>query len=243
MISRDICSDRVSVKILIIDTATSASSVAITVDGALLSECFANPERKHSASLMRILDQTLGDAGLSIEDMQVIAVTVGPGSFTGLRVGIATAKGLALATGVPLVGISTLAMLAMNLPHAALPVCPMLDARKNEVYTALFRCHEYPEQLAPERVIKPADFLETIREPTLFLGSGALRYRELLRNRLGDKALFAPAHCHELRASAGALLAARSISAGEALSPAELVPVYLRQSEAELALNSRPMTA
>ncbi len=228
--------------LLVIDTATSASSVAVTVDGCLVSECFANPDRNHSSSLMGLLDQALTCAGMSLDDLRAIAVTVGPGSFTGLRVGIAAAKGLALATGRPVVGISTLAMLAMNLPHAAVPVCPMLDARKQEVYTALFRCGAYPEPLAAERVVKPADFLDTIREPTLFLGSGALRYREVLKERLAEKALFAPAHCHELRAAAGALLAIRCIMAGKAMAAADLVPVYLRPSEAELSLQNREMT-
>jgi tRNA threonylcarbamoyladenosine biosynthesis protein TsaB len=157
-------------------------------------------------------------------------------------VGIAAAKGLALATGRPVTGFSSLAMLAMNLPHAGLPVCPMLDARKSEVYAALYRCGDVPETIIGDLVAKPSDLLENIREETLFLGSGALRYRELIVEKLGAKAHFAPSVCHQPRASAGALLAAELLAKGEVIPARDLVPVYLRLSEAELARRARENT-
>jgi tRNA threonylcarbamoyladenosine biosynthesis protein TsaB len=230
------------VKLLVIDTATTANSIAISVDGRLVSECFANPEKTHSASLLAGLDRALCSAGYTVDSLDAIAVSLGPGSFTGLRVGIATVKGLALASGKKVVGISTLAMLAMNLPFATHQVCPMLDARKNEVYTALYRCTDLPELLVADCVVPPADFLKNIQEPTIFLGSGALRYRELITERLGAMALFAPAPCHEPRASAGAILAAVQVAAGAFIGLGELVPTYIRASEAELLLQRKELS-
>lgn len=229
-------------KLLVIDTSTTANSIAVTEDGRLLAEFLVNPETTHSASLMRGLDMVLDSAGVTTADLDAIGVTLGPGSFTGLRVGIATVKGLALATGVPVVGFSSLAMLAMNLPHARLPVCPMLDARKSEVYGALYRCDDVPEAIIEDMVAKPYDLLEKIRGETLFLGSGALRYRELIVEKLGDMAHFAPSICHQPRASAGALLAAELLERGEVIPACELIPVYLRLSEAELARKAQETT-
>lgn len=222
-------------KILTIDTSTTTNSVAVTVDGRLLAEYIVNPDRNHSSSLMSGLDMVLRDSGLLIDELDVIGVSLGPGSFTGLRVGIATAKGLALASGKPVVAFSSLAMLAMNLPYAEFPVCTMFDAKKNEVYAALYRCQALPETLLAECVVPPADFLSQLHAPTLFVGSGALRYRDLIVETLGELAIFAPSLCHQPRASAGALLAADLFSRGELAPSAALVPSYLRASEAEVA--------
>lgn len=222
-------------KILTIDTSTTTNSVALTVAGSLLAEYLVEPDRNHSSSIMSGLDKVLRDSGLTIAELDAIGVSRGPGSFTGLRVGIATAKGLALASGKPLVAFSSLAMLAMNLPYAAYPVCTMFDAKKNEVYAALYCCKELPETLLAECVIPPAEFLLQLRVPTLFVGSGALRYRNLIVDTLGELAIFAPSVCHQPRASAGALLAADLFARGELAPSAALVPSYLRASEAELA--------
>ncbi|MHC1697272.1 MAG: tRNA (adenosine(37)-N6)-threonylcarbamoyltransferase complex dimerization subunit type 1 TsaB [Geobacteraceae bacterium] len=222
-------------KILTIDTSTTTNSVALTMDGRLLAEYSVNPDRNHSSSLMNGLDMVLKNSGLTVDALDAIGVSQGPGSFTGLRVGIATAKGLALASGKPLVAFSSLAMLAMNLPYAEYPVCTLFDAKKNEIYAALFRCRELPETLLAECVMPPAEFLSRLRGPTLFIGSGAVRYRELIVETLGDLAIFAPPLCHQPRASAGALLATDLFARGELASPAALVPSYLRASEAELA--------
>ncbi len=226
-------------KLLVIDTSTTASSIAVTEDGRLLAELLVNPETTHSAALMSGLDMVLRSAGTTAGALDAIGVTLGPGSFTGLRVGIAAAKGLALATGRPVVGFSSLAMLAMNLPHARLPVCPLLDARKSEVYGALYRCGDLPEAMLEDTVVKPSTLLEKIRGETLFLGSGAMRYRDLIVEKLGNRAHFAPSVCHQPRASAGALLAADLIAKGMVIPARDLTPVYLRLSEAELALKAR----
>jgi tRNA threonylcarbamoyladenosine biosynthesis protein TsaB len=185
----------------------------------------------------------LEGAGFSLDAIDAFGVTLGPGSFTGLRVGIATVKGLSLATGAPVVGFSSLAMLAMNLPFAACPVCPMLDARKSEVYTAIYRCGELPEAILGDCVVSPADFLDGIREPTIFVGSGALRYRDMITDRLGDLARFAPAVFHAPRASSGALLASDRFSRGEVIPAGKLAPVYIRLSVAEIQRMKKERTA
>jgi len=231
------------VKILTIDTSTTTNSVALTSDGRLLAEFLVNPERTHSSSLMIGLDQVMASSGLEMHALDAIGVTLGPGSFTGLRVGIASAKGLSLALAKPIVAFSSLAMLAMNIPYAAYPVCPMFDAKKNEVYAALYRCRELPEPLVHDCVAPPAEFLARIHAPTLFVGSGALRYRDLIEKTLPGLAHFAPSVCHQPRASAGGLLAEDLVARGEFAEPATLVPSYLRASEAELERIKKESTA
>ena len=222
-------------KLLTIDTSTSTSSVALTDAGKLLSEYLLNLEKTLASSLVRAIDAALRETGLGMADLDGIGVALGPGSFTGLRVGAATAKGLALASGKPVAGFSSLAMLAMNLPWAACPVCPMFDARKNEVYTALYDCRERPEAKMADCVVSPVDFLENIAGPTIFVGDGAMKYRDLIVSRLGESAVFAPPYTHQPRASRGASLTREVFSQGETVSIASLAPVYIRPSEAELA--------
>jgi tRNA threonylcarbamoyladenosine biosynthesis protein TsaB len=182
---------------------------------------------------------TLGSAGLTVNDLDGIGVALGPGSFTGLRVGIATVKGLALAADKPVCGFSSLAMLAMNLPYAGYPVCPMFDAKKKEVYTALYDCRETAEPIIGDCVVQPGDFLDRLEGDVIFVGEGALAYRELIVERLKDRALFAPSSAHLPRASNGALLAGLVFERNAALSPAEILPSYIRPSEAELAKKLR----
>jgi tRNA threonylcarbamoyladenosine biosynthesis protein TsaB len=227
------------VKLLIIDTSTTACSVALSDGGGIVAEYLVNQGRTLSARLLDSVDLLLREAGLSAADLDCFGVAVGPGSFTGLRVGIATVKGLAMAAGKPVAGFSSLAMLAMNIPWGGHPVCPMFDARKNEVYTGLYECRGFPVPLMEDQVVPPARFLEVLEGPVIFVGEGAARYRELIVDRLGDKALFAPLSANLPRASAGALLVMRVFARGEAVSPALLAPVYIRLSEAELVRMSR----
>ncbi|MCE1225428.1 MAG: tRNA (adenosine(37)-N6)-threonylcarbamoyltransferase complex dimerization subunit type 1 TsaB [Geobacteraceae bacterium] len=221
---------------LCIETATARVGVALTSNGRLLSESLLDaPGGQQNALLMPELQRLLDQNNLTINQIDLFACATGPGSFTGVRTGIAATQGLALAAGKPCTGISTLAMLAMNLPHAAWPVCPMLDARKNEVYTGLYQTTDQAMQLKQDCVIRPADFLQLLSGPTVFVGDGALRYRELIQQTLGDNALFAPSTHHILRPSSGCLLAETAFSNGTAVPPEQLLPTYLRLSEAELA--------
>jgi tRNA threonylcarbamoyladenosine biosynthesis protein TsaB len=226
-------------KLLTIDTSTSTCSVSLTIGERVVSECLLNLEKTLASRLLRSIDTALGEAGLGVTELDGIGIALGPGSFTGLRVGIATVKGLAFAAKKPVVGFSSLAMLAMNLPWAAYPVCPMFDAKKKEIYTAVYTCRELPEPVIDDCVVSPGDFLGMLEGGTIFVGEGALAYRELIVARLGDKALFAPSSAQLPRASQGAVLARKAFARGEIIPVANLVPRYIRVSEAELAKMKR----
>lgn len=226
-------------KLLTIDTSTSTCSVSLTIGERVVSEYLFNSEKTPASRLLQLVDTTLGEAGLVVTDLDGIGVALGPGSFTGLRVGVATVKGLALAADKPVTGFSSLAMLAMNLPWAAYPVCPMFDAKKKEIYTALYNCRELPAPVIADCVVSPKDFLENFDDIIIFVGEGALAYRELIVARLGDKALFAPSSAHQPRASQGAVMARDAFARGEVIPLAALVPRYIRASEAELAKMKR----
>ena len=226
-------------KILTVDTSSNCSSVALSDGTALLGECLLGEDRCNSGRLLDSVAGLLRAARLTPDALDAFAVSLGPGSFTGVRVGIATVKGLALATGKPALGFSSLAMLAMNLPFASAQVAPMFDVRKNEVYAGLYRCDALPVALRPDAVVSPEEFLAGMSAPTLFVGEGALRYRDLIQATLGELALFPPWHAHLPRAGAGAVIALQDALEGSFLPLALLNPTYLRASEAELAKRRR----
>ena len=221
--------------LLTIQTASPAGSLAISDDERLLAEINLDVRKTPTEWLLQSIEELLAKAELDKGSLDAIAVVRGPGSFTGLRVGLATAKGLSLATGCPLLGISSLQCLAMQLPFAQFPVCVMLDARKQEVYTAHFNWDAgYPHLVAKERVIKPEKLLSEITGETLFVGNGALVYRSLIVRQLAGYAHFAPSFLNLPRAGAAAALALHEWKAGCTFSADELMPTYLRPSEAEL---------
>jgi tRNA threonylcarbamoyladenosine biosynthesis protein TsaB len=220
---------------LCIETATARVGVALTCDGRLLAESLLDaPGGRQTALLMPELQRLLHCCNLTADQIDLFSCARGPGSFTGVRTGIAAIQGLAFAAKKPSVGVSTLAILAMNLSHAKHQICPMLDARKNEVYTALYHVSDYPESIITDCVVSPADFLQQITVPTIFIGDGALRYRELIEQTLGDRACFAPPALHIPRPSSGCLLAEKTFHSGSAASTEQLLPLYLRLAEAEL---------
>lgn len=226
-------------KILTVDTSTNCSSVALSNGSTLLGESILGEDRSSSGRLPDAIDKLLAAAGLTPDGLDAFATSLGPGSFTGVRVGIAMVKGLALATGKPTLGFSSLAMLAMNLPHCAFQVAPLFDARKQEVYAGLYRVSELAQPLRDDAVLSPKDFLASIDAPTVFLGEGALRYRELIETTLGELAIFPAWHCHLPRAAAGASLALDAAQAGNFIPLPLLNPRYLRASEAEIAKRRR----
>lgn len=227
-------------KLLTIQTATPAGSVALTQGNRLLGELFLDVRRPHGEWLLGAIDQLLGTAGMTVADLDGFGVTLGPGSFTGLRVGLATVKGLALATGKQVAGVSTLRTLAMQAPHAALPVCALLDARKKEVYAGCYVWEEgLPHPAGPERVLPPEVLLGELTGEILFVGDGATVYRTLIARQLGPRAHFLPAAYDPPRAAHAALLAAEIFAAGEARPAAQVNPVYIRPSEAELNTSGR----
>lgn len=221
--------------ILAIDTASLAGSVALWQDNQLLAESLLNVRSTHSERLLGQIDHLLVSTGLNVGDLHLIAVVHGPGSFTGLRVGLATAKGLATGAGLPTVGLSTLEVLAMNLPFCPYPVCAFLDARKKEVYSCLYETDSgYPEPLDKEKVLSPEKTLADLNGEVALVGSGVGLYRELIDTTLGERAKLPPEMVHQPRAAAAAVLARRKFAAGQAIPPARLAPCYIRPSDADL---------
>ena len=225
--------------ILTIQTASPAGSVSVSNGEQLLAELNLEVRKTATEWLLPAIEKLLDMAAVAKNDLNVVAVVRGPGSFTGLRVGLATAKGLAMAVGCPLIGISSLQCLAMQAPYARLPVCVMIDARKQEVYTATYQWEQgRPQITSPERVVKPETLLQEINGETLFIGNGSEVYRTLIVKQLAARAHFVPTFLALPRAGAAAALALRAWEAGNTFSAEELMPVYLRPSEAEL--NYRP---
>jgi tRNA threonylcarbamoyladenosine biosynthesis protein TsaB len=230
--------------VLALDTSTSLASVAITSSEAVITESAFACNRSLSARLVPEIEHQLELAGLGIADIDLFAASTGPGSFTGVRCGVATIQGLALATGKPCAGFSSLAMLSMNFSLATHPVCALLDARKSEVYAGLYDCSNHsPAPLIADCVMPIEQFMEQISAhtnlPVIFAGEGAQRYRDSIKTRMGDLALLAPVSHNIGRAAYGAMLALTAFHKGNATGPAQLLPDYIRASEAELARRNR----
>jgi len=228
------------VKILAIDTATNSCSVALADNFSLLGEITLVTAETHSKHLLKMIDQVLDLAGLTSAQVDGFAVTRGPGSFTGLRIGLSVVKGLAVASGKPVVAVSSLEALAFRFPLTPLLICTMIDARKKEVYAGGYRFRaehggdDIPVREIEEQVLPPAKLLEVINEPCLFVGSGAMAYRDMICDRLGELAFFAPPAMHCISAAAVAHLSRRHFQNCHDDDVAALKPQYIRQSDAEL---------
>ena len=174
--------------VLGIETSTKTGSVAVVSDDGVIAQYSLNIEVTHSERLMSTVDRVLKDTGLSMADFGGFAVAIGPGSFTGLRIGLSTIKGLALVTGKPVAAVPTLLALAWNLPYAAFPVCPLLDARKNEVYAALYTFDGASySQIMQEAAIPIRELAAEISGKAIFTGEAALLYREEIERQFGER--------------------------------------------------------
>jgi tRNA threonylcarbamoyladenosine biosynthesis protein TsaB len=232
--------------ILAVETSTWAGSVALVEAPArrpgfrsrekILGEATLTTPETHSARLMPAIDGLLRETSRTIHQVQGIALGLGPGSFTGLRIGVATVKGLAYSLGIPVAGVPTLEALAHNVPHACTHVCPVLDARKKEIYAALFRGNGDGRlaRQSEDWVLSPEDLCLRISEKTLFLGNGLETYGEIFREKLGTRALFAPPELCAPRAAVVARLAANDFEEGRTLDLFSFTPLYVRRSEAQI---------
>lgn len=226
--------------ILGIETSTNTGSIALASDEGVIAQYSLNIEVTHSERLMPTVDRVLNDTGLAVSQFDGFAVAIGPGSFTGLRIGLATVKGLALATGKPVAAVPTLQALARNIPFAAHPVCPMLDARKNEVYAALYTFDgSVLMQTMPEAVIPLARVGDLIAGKTVFTGEASCYYRRELEGILGDRALFAPLSVILPSGASVAEVGLEMIRSGRHADPDSLTPLYIRRPEAEVAWEKR----
>jgi len=224
-------------KILAVDTSTTSGSIALLDGPHVLAEWTIQSAQTHNRRLLKRVDIILRELGWELDKVDALAVTSGPGSFTGLRIGVTTIKTIAWAARKPFVSIPSLDALAAPLGFAALPICPLIDARKDEIYFSLYRSEGTGkvQPLAPYRVESPERIVTEIKGPTIFCGDGWPRCKELFVKRLGDWAVAAPAPFHIIRASSVGELARNRLAAeqqGE--DPLTAGPCYVRPSEAEI---------
>ena len=230
----------VTMKILALDTATQSCSVAIIDGGALLAELTVVNTQTHSRHLMGLINTVFGKADLKSEDMDGFAVSIGPGSFTGLRIGISTIKGMAFSLDKPVVGVSSLEALAWQSAQSAYLICPLLDARKKEVYACRYRFDNNElKKDGSEKVLSPVEAVSGIREPSLFVGNAAQIYREVISDELGDLAHFGAYGQHTVRASSIAWLSKNSFDRQQTDDVALLMPQYIRKSDAKITRHGK----
>lgn len=232
-------------KILAIDTSGQSAGVAILEDGLLLQEMTVIRDVHHSEVLLPAVNLLCEATGLTVRDIDLFACTTGPGSFTGLRIGLSTTKGLALATEKPVVGISTLEALAHNAGGSPWALCPMLDARKDQVYAAVYRQGRDGRMacLQPDCLADVTVFLRGVADDTLFLGDGAVRYRREIEALRPQGSFFALPFQNHVRAAAVGFLGYEQWRAGQVKETAlTLMPKYLRLSEAEEKSRSQGLT-
>jgi len=231
-------------KVLALETATMAGSIAIVDDDRLIGEVKVNVKVAHAERLMASIDWLLKASGVSIKEIDAFGISIGPGSFTGLRIGLSTIKGFSYSINKPIVPVSTLDAFARTIPFCTYFICPMLDARKNEVYTGLYKWgKELCEKVISETAIKPANFLRDvkkfynlkgIKEPTVFMGDGAKIYKKIISDTLQTNAIFAPASKMSPSASSVAEIAIEKLKEGLFPDSVSLTPFYIRKSEAEI---------
>lgn len=223
-------------KVLGIDTSTPCGSVGLIDEDRVLADRLLNIPVTHSERLLSSVEGVLREAEYSLGDVDGWALSLGPGSFTGLRIGVSAVKGLAFATGKPVAGTPTLDVLAFQISPTPYLICPVLDARKEEVYTALYRYGDgnRPRPVSPYQACRPEELVRQIHEKTIFVGDGIKTYGDFLRNQLPSLAVFPISSLHLPYGSTIARLGLDLLRRGESLDLATFTPIYVRPSEAEL---------
>jgi tRNA threonylcarbamoyladenosine biosynthesis protein TsaB len=222
---------------LAIECATNTIGLALLDGEEILAEFHLNLGRHHAEVLLPALENILLLAGIGSDKIDLLACTTGPGSFTGVRIGVSTVKGLALATGVPIVGVSTLETLAMNAFPSSRLICSLLDARKDQVYTGLYRMGPdgFPEIVTPDRLTDIAQLIRDLPADEVdWIGDGAVRYWDRIFESRLERCLPAGCRRHRLKASAVGLIGIRRYAKGQCENPITFSPSYLRVSEAEV---------
>lgn len=230
-------------KILAIDSSALVASVAVVEDETLLAEYTVNYKKTHSQTLLPMLDAAAKMIELDLSSLDAIAVSAGPGSFTGLRIGSATAKGLGLALDKPLIPVPTVDALAYNLCGTDRLVCPMMDARRSQVYTGIYAFEGNKlSVLAKQAAVSIAEIAEKLNalgREVILLGDGVPPYREQLEALLTVPHLYAPAHQNRQRAACVAVLAGKLFREGKTETAAEHQPIYMRMSQADESRQGR----
>ena len=228
-------------RILSLDTATEVATCAIIENNNLLGEIILNYKKQHSVILMPMIDSLLKNLNLSVKDIDGFVVSKGPGSFTGLRIGMATIKGLCQGSKKPFVSVSTLDALAYNMCYTSGIICPVLDALRGNVYTALYTFEGTTLKMISDYMVisveELKDLLAKHNQPVCFIGDGIQKNKELLSTM--DNVSFAPPHLNIVRASSLGELGLKLLSEGIEESLHNSGPVYLRKSQAERELDKK----
>lgn len=229
-------------KILAVDTSATAASVAVAEENKLIGEFSINTALTHSQTLIPMIDELLNNTGLSVNDINAVAVNAGPGSFTGVRIGVAAVKGIAFPKNSPCVSVSTLESMAYNMLGNDCVVCSVMDARCSQVYNALFRVSGCSvTRMTDDRALSLTDLkleLQNIREKVVLVGDGAVLCSEFIGSEL-ENIMLAPFNNRIQTASSVAYAAFEKINNGETLTADELMPVYLRLPQAQRELNKK----
>lgn len=229
--------------ILSIDSSTPVAGIAVSDGMHLLGEITLNTKNTHSEKLMPLVQQILEETGLTVKELDAIAVTQGPGSFTGLRIGMATAKGLAQGAGKQLIAVPTLDCLAYNLVHYPGIICPIMNAQKKQVYTAIYRSTaDGLERLSDYQAIaveQLAKQLQDLGEDVWFLGDGVAAFADVFAALLGERCRFADGHQILPRAGTLAMLAAKRAEQQQFDDVYQAELIYIRKSEAEVQWEAR----
>ena len=235
-------------KLLALDSSGLVASVAILDGETLVAEYTLNYKKTHSQTLLPMLDEIVKMTELDLESVDAIAVAAGPGSFTALRIGSATAKGLGLALKKPLIPVPTVDALAYNLYDSTGVICPMMDARRQQVYTGIYHFAggtEFEELVAQEAgpvedIIKKCNELgQKLGKPVIFLGDGVPVYKDIIEELCNAEYSYAPAHLSRQRAGAVAIRAMKLYEEGKAEPASDHAPIYLRKSQAERELEAK----
>ena len=222
--------------VLAIDTSGANCCCAILNEEKVIANFNINIGLTHSETLLPLIDALFSISKLSLKDIDLFAVSVGPGSFTGIRIGISTIKGFALSLNKPVISVSTLESLAYNIPYFDGIVCSILDARNNNVYAAIYDISDVPKMLGDYQTDSINSLINELRKhdkKILFIGDGSISYKEILQDEFKENAFFVPYHLNEQSAVSIAKAALYKFSRNEIDSVDALHPLYLRKSQAE----------
>lgn len=224
-------------KLLALDSSGLVASVAIVTEEAMLAEYTVNYKKTHSQTLLPMLEEIVKMVDMELSEIDAIAVAAGPGSFTGLRIGSATAKGLGLALKKPIIPVPTLDGLAYNLYGTNKVICPLMDARRNQVYTGLYEFNKEEFQIVKKQnVVTVEEIIDTINQrgkEVIFLGDGTAVYKDIIQEKIKVDYQFAPVHLNRQRAGAVGALAIQLYQKKQIETAEQHEPVYLRLSQAE----------
>ena len=230
-------------RILAIDSSSMVATVAVTTDGVINAEYTVNHKKTHSQTLLPMIDEISKMIELDMETIDAIAISGGPGSYTGLRIGSATVKGFGLALNKPIIHVPTMEALAYNMFSSSYIVCPMMDARRGQVYTGIYRfCGTKMEIIKEQSIIMIDELiyeLDKIGMPVMFLGDGVDTLKEVIESKMATEHHYAPASMNRQKASAVASLAEIYFQQGKYESAGEHKPEYLRLSQAERELKEK----